>query len=58
MSRAPLGNLKEWALEAGRKVKKSDLLRAGLACLAGMGDRAFARALAGFGKPRSLDSGD
>lgn len=53
-----LGELKQRALHAGRKVKKSDILRAGLACLAAKSDRAFAAALTGFGKPRELDCAD
>jgi hypothetical protein len=47
-----LSVLKQRALVAGQKVKKSELLRAGLASLAGMADDAFLQALDGLGKPR------
>lgn len=49
---ARISDLKTRALDAGRKVKKSELLRAGLASLAGKADGAFLKALEGLGKPR------
>lgn len=50
---ARISELKTRALNAGRNVKKSELLRAGLALLAGMADGAFLQALEGLGKVRS-----
>lgn len=49
---ARISDLKARALNGGLKVKKSELLRAGLASLAGMTDRAFLKALEGLGKAR------
>lgn len=50
---ARISELKTRALGAGRKVKKSELLRAGLALLAGLTDAAFLKALEGLGKTRA-----
>ena len=44
---ARLGELKERALKSGREIKKSELLRAGLAALVAMPDAAFLAALDG-----------
>lgn len=44
---ARLGELKQRALKAGREIKKSELLRAGLAALAAMPDAAFHAAIDG-----------
>ncbi len=44
---ARLGELKQRALKSGREIKKSELLRAGLAVLVAMPDAAFLAALDG-----------
>ncbi|NMG56242.1 hypothetical protein GPA23_16635 [Aromatoleum aromaticum] len=44
---ARLGELKQRALKGGREIKKSELLRAGLAALAAMPDAAFHAAVDG-----------
>lgn len=41
-----IGSLKQRALSLGREVKKSELLRAGLRAMAGLGDGAFLSAVA------------
>lgn len=47
---AQIGALKERALKAGREVKKSELLRAGLKALAAMSDASLFKALDGVDK--------